>query len=123
VVFTTTVSAVGFVQNGINGDPSVAGGNLTLAIRSDLVFGDWDGGIDELAVYNYVLSPQQVENHFLNSTHLNIASSGGKTIVTWPVGTLQVSTNVAGGYTNVNGAASPYTNSGAPALFYRALLQ
>lgn len=123
VVLATTVNAVGFVQNGVNGDPSVAGGPLTLAIRSDGVFGGWDGGIDELAVYNYVLSPQQVENHYLNSTHLNIAQSGTNVVVTWPVGTLQVSTNVSAGYTNVTGATSPFTNSQAPALFYRALLQ
>jgi hypothetical protein len=122
-VFSIGVGAVGFVQNGLNGDPAVAGGPLTLAVRSDGVFGGWDGGIDELAVYNYVLNPQQIQNHFLNSTHLNIAASGGKVVVTWPVGTLQVSTNISGTYTNVTGATSPYTNSAAPALFYRAQLQ
>lgn len=123
LVFSTTVAAVSFVQNGVNGDPSVFAGPLTLAVRSDGVFGGWDGGIDELAVYNYVLSPQQIQNHFLNSTHLSIAKSGTNTVVTWPVGTLQVSTNVSTGYTNVTGATSPYTNSAASALFYRALLQ
>jgi hypothetical protein len=123
VVFSTTTAAVSFLPNGINGDPAVAGGPITLAIRSDGVFGQWDGGIDELAVYNYVLSPQQIQNHFLNTTHLNIANSGGKAVVTWPVGTLQVSTNIIGTYTNVTGATSPYTNSGASALFYRAQLQ
>ncbi len=61
-------------QRGINGDPSVAGGPLTLAIRSDGVFGGWDGGIDELAVYNYVLNPQQIQNHFLNTSHLTITN-------------------------------------------------
>ena len=123
VVFSITVAGVGFVQNGINGDPSVAGGPLTLGVRSDGQFGQWNGGVDEVAVYNYVLSPQQIQNHFLNTTHLSVANSGGKTVVTWPVGTLQVSTNIVGTYTNVTGATSPYTNSGAPALFYRALLQ
>lgn len=123
LVLSMTAASVGFVPNGINGDPSVAGGPLTLAIRSDGVFGDWDGGIDEVAVYNYVLSPQQIKNHFLNSTHLSIANSGGNTVVTWPVGTLQASANVVGTYTNVTGATSPYTNSASPALFYRAQLQ
>jgi len=122
-VFSTTVAAVGFVQNGINGDPAVAGGPLTLAVRSDGAFGGWDGGIDELAVYNYVLSPQQIQNHFLNTTHLIIKNSGNKVVVTWPVGTLQASTNVVGTYTNVTGATSPFTNSASPTLFYRAKLQ
>ncbi len=122
-VFSTTTSAVGFVQNGINGDPSVAGGPLTLAVRSDGIFGGWDGGIDELAVYNYVLSPQQIQNHFLNSTHVAITKLGSKVVVNWPVGTLQASTNVVGTYTNVTGATSPFTNSASPTLFYRVKLQ
>lgn len=123
VVFTTTVAGVGFVQNGINGDPANAAGPLTLAVRSDNVFGGWDGGIDELAVYNYVLSPQQIGNHFVNSVHLDFANSGNKAVLTWPVGALQVSTNVTGTYTNITGATSPYTNSAAPSLYYRVKLQ
>ena len=124
LVFSTTTAAVSFRPNGLNGDPAVAGGPITLAIRSDLVFGDWDGGIDELAVYNYVLSPAQISNHFLNTTHLTIASVGTNTVVTWPAGTLQASTNVVGTYTNVNGATSPYTNSASgPQKFYRVQLQ
>jgi Concanavalin A-like lectin/glucanases superfamily len=124
LVFSTTTAGVGFLPNGVNGDPAVAGGPITLAIRSDSVFGDWDGGIDELAVYNYVLSPAQISNHFLNTTHLTIATVGTNTVVTWPAGTLQISTNVVGIYTNVVGAASPYTNSTAgPRKFYRVQLQ
>jgi hypothetical protein len=122
-VFSIGTSTVGFVQNGINGDPAVAGNPMTLAVRSDGAFGGWDGGIDELAVYNYVLSPQQIQNHFLNSTHINITSSGNKVVVTWPVGTLQASPNILGTYTNVNGATSPFTNSVSPALYYRVQLQ
>jgi len=123
VVLSTTVAAVGFVQNGINGDPGVAGGPLTLAVRSDGAFGGWDGGIDELAVYNYVLSPQQIQNHFLNSTHVNIVNLGTKVVISWPIGTLQASTNVLGTYTNVGGATSPFTNAASPTLFYRVKLQ
>jgi len=123
-VFSTTVSAVSFVPNGLNGDPAVAGGPTTIAIRSDGVFGQWDGGVDDVAIYNYVLSPLQIQNHFLNTTHLTISYSGGNTVVTWPVGTLQSATNVTGTYTNVPGAASPYTNSiVGPQLYYRVQLQ
>jgi hypothetical protein len=125
LVLTESVSGLGFVQNGVNGDPSVAAGPITLAIRSDGVFGDWDGGIDDVAVYNYVLSPQQIQNHFLNTTHLTVVISGTNIVVSWPAGTLQSATNVSGPYTNVGGATSPYTNSvsGSSQRFYRAQLQ
>jgi hypothetical protein len=123
LVFSTTVKAVGFVANGLNGDPAVAGGPTTLAIRSDGAFGAWDGGVDEVAVYNYVLSAQQIRDHFLNTTHLTIADIGGNVVVTWPAGTLQTSTNVSGIYTNISGATSPFTNSAIGTRFYRVLLQ
>ena len=121
LVFSTTHSAVGFIQNGINGDPSVAGGPTTLAIRSDGAFGGWDGGIENVAVYNYVLSPQQIQNHFLNTTRLTTVSSGNSITLKWPVGTLQSATNVSGPYVNVIGATPPsYTTSTtSPQVFYR----
>jgi len=122
-VFSIGVKAVGFLPNGVNGDPSLGGGPLTLAVRSDGIFGDWDGGIDDVAVYNYVLNRSQIQNHFLNTTRLTITNSANNIIVTWPAGTLQSSTNVTGTYTNVVGATSPYTNSPAPARFYRVQLQ
>jgi hypothetical protein len=113
-----------FVPNGINGDPSVLGGPITIGIRSDQVFGDWDGGVDEVAVYNYVLNPTQVSNHFNNSTHVAIVRSGNSLILTWPVGTLQAAPNVTGTYTNVPGATSPYTNSiSGRATYFRVKVQ
>ena len=126
LVLTESVQGVGFVQNGINGDPGVAGGPTTIAIRSDGVFGDWDGGVEDVAVYNYVLSPQQIQNHFLNTTRLTVVPQGTNVVITWGAGTLQSSTNVNGPYTNVSGTpTSPYTNSasGSSQLFYRAQLQ
>ena len=126
LVLTESVQGVGFVQNGTNGDPGVAGGPTTIAIRSDGVYGDWDGGVEDLAVYNYVLSPQQIQNHFLNTTRLTVVPQGPNVVITWGAGTLQSSTNVNGPYTNVSGTpTSPYTNSasGSSRLFYRAQLQ
>jgi hypothetical protein len=121
-VFSTTAAAVGFIQNGVNGDPTVNAGPTTLAVRSDGVFGNWDGGIEDLAVYNYVLSPLQIQNHFLNSTHVSIVQSGGNVVVTWPVGTLQSATSVAGPYSTVVGATSPYTNTPSGHTYYRVQL-
>ncbi|MGA9777554.1 MAG: LamG-like jellyroll fold domain-containing protein [Verrucomicrobiia bacterium] len=121
-----TVQNQGFVQNGINGDPSVAGDPTTIATRSDGQYADWDGGVEDVAVYNYVLSPQQMQNHFLNTTHLTVVQYGTNVVVTWGAGTLQSATSVSGPYTNVSGTpTSPYTNSvsAASKLFYRAQLQ
>ncbi|HWY29763.1 MAG TPA: LamG-like jellyroll fold domain-containing protein, partial [Candidatus Acidoferrum sp.] len=125
LVLTESVSGVGFVQNGINGDPSVAGGPTTIAIRSDNQFGGWDGGFEDLAVYNYVLNPLQIKEHFLNTTYLTVVNAGTNVVITWPAGTLQSAPNAAGPYSNVGGASSPYTNSvGASSkLFYRVQLQ
>ena len=124
LVLSLTVNGVNFVQNGINGNPAVAGGPTTLAIRSDGVFGAWDGGIDEVAVYNYVLNPQQMQNHFLNTTHLTAVKSGNNIVITWPAGTLQAAPVVNGSYTNVVGATSPYTNAiSGSQQYYRAQLQ
>lgn len=126
LVLTESVQGVGFVQNGTNGDPGVAGGPTTIAVRSDGVFGDWDGGVEDVAVYNYVLSPQQIQNHFQNTTRLTVVPQGSNVVITWGAGTLQSSTNVNGPYTNVSGTpTSPYTNSasGSSRLFYRAQLQ
>lgn len=124
LVLTESVSGVGFVQNGINGDPGVAGGPTTLAIRSDGVFGGWAGGIEDLAVYNYVLNPAQINYHFLNTTHLTAVQVGSELVLTWPAGTLLSATSVKGPYTAVTGATSPYTNSLSQAqLYYRVQLQ
>jgi Concanavalin A-like lectin/glucanases superfamily len=123
LVLTESVSGLGFIQNGVNGDPSIAAGPTTLAIRSDGVFGGWDGGIEDVAVYNYVLNAQQIQSHFLNSPFLTAVSSGGNLILNWPVGgILQSATAVSGPYTNVNGATPPYSTPislSAPHVFYR----
>ena len=89
LVLSVNAQAVGFIPNGINGDPAVAGGPITLGVRSDGTFGDWDGSMDEVAIYNYVLSPQQIQNHFLNTTHLVETAAGKSIVLTWATGTLQ----------------------------------
>ena len=113
-----------FIPNGINGDPAVAGGPTTFATRSDGAFGQWTGGIDEVAFYNYALNAQQVQSHFLNNVRLTINKVGNNAVLTWAVGTLQAAPLVTGTYTNVTGATSPYTNSvSSSATFYRLQVQ
>jgi hypothetical protein len=127
LVLTLSRSGVGFIPNGINGDPTVAGGPLTLATRSDGAFGAWDGGIDDVAVYNYPLSQQQVQNHFLNNVNVTITKAGTNAVLTWPgIGlTLQSSPNLhSSNFVNVAGASSPYTNAiGSAPKFFRLKLQ
>jgi len=113
-----------FVPNGINGDPAVLGGPLTFGIRSDNAFGNWDGGMDEVAIYNYALTAAQVKSHFLGSVALSIRSQGSNIVLSWPVGTLQSATSVTGPYTDVSGATSPYTTpSSGAARFFRLNMQ
>jgi hypothetical protein len=140
-VATASGTDSGFVQNGNvpltpNGPTTynynynqgaglpLGSGATVLGWRNPVDFQPFSGVMDDVAVYNKALSPQQIQNHFLNTTHLNIASSGNSLVITWPTGTLQSSTNVSGPYTNVSGATSPYTNTvPAKQLFYRAQLQ
>ena len=124
LVVTLSRAGFGFIPNGINGDPAVAGGRTVFGQRSDNAFAGFDGGIDDAAFYNYALSAQQIQNHFLNTTKLLISKSGGNVVLTWGTGTLQSATTVTGPYTNVIGATSPYTTaiSGAQ-KYYRVQLQ
>jgi hypothetical protein len=99
-------------------------GNTVLGQRVDDAFNPFSGTIDDVAIYNKALSPQQTQNHFLNTTHLTIANSGTNIVISWSTGTLQSSTNLAGPFVNVTGATSPYTNSiSGKQVFFRAQLQ
>jgi hypothetical protein len=122
----------GFVQNGnvpaggaANYNYNYTGsGNMVFGQRVDNAFNPFSGTIDDIAVYNKALTPQQIQNHFLNTTHLTIANSGKNFVISWSTGTLQSSTNAAGPYVNVTGATSPYTNTiSGKQVFFRAQLQ
>lgn len=129
----------GYVQNGnvpvggaasynynYNTTPGLPTGSspMVLGWRSDSGFNPFIGNMDDVAVYNKALTPQQIQNHFQNTTRLSITSSGNNIVVSWPVGTLQSSTSVGGPYANVNGVTSPYTNSiSGTQEFFRVQLQ
>jgi hypothetical protein len=129
----------GFVQNGnvpdggaasynwnYNTTPGLPPGSFptVLGWRSDSGFNPFEGNVDDVAVYNKALSLQQIQNHYLNTTRLSAATVANKIVLTWPTGTLQSSTNVAGIYANVAGATSPYTNTlVGPRQFYRVQMQ
>ena len=82
------------------------------------------GGIDEVAIYDYALSPAQVASHFAvgGPPELGIRKAGGaKVVVTWTKGQLLEATNLLGPWTTNTAAISPLTNSPAGnTMFYRA---
>jgi hypothetical protein len=123
-VRSSATRAGNFAPNGINGDPGVLGGPTTFGVRYDGGFGNFDGGMDEIALYNYALSTDQIRNHFLNRVPVSITKQGTNVVVTWPMGTLQAAGSVTGIYANVIGATSPYTNAiSGSAKYYRLQLQ
>lgn len=55
---------------------------------------------------------------------LSIARFGGSVVLSWPNGTLQQATNIAGIYSDLIGVTSPYTNSiSGPQSFFRVKVQ
>jgi hypothetical protein len=104
-------SAALYVPNGVNGDPGVGAAQSVLGQRSDLAFYGFNGGVSEVAFYNYPLTQSQITAHFTGKTGttLNLSQAGGTTTLTWSTGNLLGSTNVAGPYQPVVGATSPYT--------------
>jgi hypothetical protein len=119
-----------FIPNGdgVNPDGNAAlnsidaaddGANFVIGERTDGLF-PFSGTVDDTAVYQYALSPQQITSHYADAALLTIAKAGANVALTWPVGILQASTNVSGVFTNVASATSPYTNAAnGTALFYR----
>ncbi len=89
----------------------------------------FNGIIDEVAVFNYAMSPAQVqqlydEGHQLTQVQLGAQRSGGNLNLTWPQGTLFQADNVTGPWLRVTNAVSPFTvASNVPARFFRVLLQ
>jgi hypothetical protein len=83
----------------------------------------FQGLVDEVAIYNHALTPDRVLAHYNASKQpltINIANSGGQITLTWILGTLVHSTNVVGPYSIVTNASSPYHPPAGPARdFFR----
>jgi hypothetical protein len=73
----------------------------------------FQGGVDEVVIYDYALTPAQVGNHYLQATGdsavLSIVASGGSVTVTWNAGMLEEATNINGPWTSLPTATSPRT--------------
>ena len=93
------------------------------------------GDIDEVAIYNQVLSQTQLTNLYNvavtgklppQNVILNIQPSGGNVIISWnPAGgTLLQATSLTGPWTADTSATSPYTTTATGAqMFYRVQVQ
>ncbi len=117
-------------------NPNLPGANLVnIGSRpsdttTDVYDVQFKGKIANVAVYDYVLTTNQIAAHFSAGTNstavtpgvLSIANlSGGQVQLEWKFGgTLQSATNVAGPYSDEPSAVSPYTVPTTNAqLFYR----
>lgn len=87
------------------------------------------GTVDELALYPYCFTPLQASNHYAvgidEATTLSVRETNNQSVLSWypmfGTGTLQSATSLAGPWTTIPGATSPYTvtNPGNSATFYR----
>ncbi len=87
------------------------------------------GALDEVAFYNYALSPAQVEAHFAAGTGvvtaptLTIAPSGSDLVITWSQGVLLQAGELGGPWTTNSTAVSPWTTSpSSDRQFFRAFV-
>jgi hypothetical protein len=84
----------------------------------------FSGTIDEVAIYGYALSTNQVKSHYnagVAQPRLTITLSGNNVTITWPYGTLYQTDNLTGPWIPVPGnPSSPYTIAASVAKrFYR----
>jgi hypothetical protein len=89
----------------------------------------FNGLIDEVAVFNYALTPAQIQSLFANGSQLDSVqvgcqSNGGYMSLTWPQGTLLQSSNLAGPWSRASTSASPLVVSPTNnSMFYRVFLK
>jgi hypothetical protein len=121
--YATTVAASAYIPQGVNGDMSIGGTNEIIGQRSDYETFGGNAGTEDVAFYNYALSPSQILTHYLSKPLVNITPSNGQLVLTWSAGTLLDTTNLAQAFTPVSGATSPYivpTNTGQS--FYKVVV-
>ena len=77
------------------------------------------GDLDEVVIYNYVLTPAQVAQHHGGMPTLSISTTGGNVAITWASGLLLQATDIKGPWTTNTTAVSPwsFTPTGAQQFF------
>jgi hypothetical protein len=82
----TTVAASEYAPQGLNGDASLAGTNEVIGQTSDLTYFGANAGIEDVAFYNYALTPSQIQSHYLNRaslTHLASQWANHADVASW----------------------------------------
>jgi Concanavalin A-like lectin/glucanases superfamily/Regulator of chromosome condensation (RCC1) repeat len=74
---------------------------------------NFHGRIDEVAIYDYALSANQILAHYVTGTSLSpvtlsVQATGNQVQLVWPGGTLQSAGQAAGPYQDLANAISPY---------------
>jgi hypothetical protein len=107
----TTVAASEYMPQGINGDTSLNNGGEDEIIgqRSDFAFFGGNAGTEDVAFYNYALSPAQIASHYLNKAPLYLSQVNGQVTLTWTAGSLLGTSDLTKPFTPVANATSPYT--------------
>jgi Alpha galactosidase A/Concanavalin A-like lectin/glucanases superfamily/Alpha galactosidase C-terminal beta sandwich domain/Alpha-galactosidase, CBM13 domain len=89
----------------------------------------FSGVIDEVAVFNYALTPSQIEQlyengHELPQVQIGFQKSGEDLNLSWPQGTLLRATNIAGPWFAITNTAPPFVVTPTNlAEFFRVLLR
>lgn len=89
----------------------------------------FNGLMDEVAVFNYALTPTQIQQLYasgyqLPQVQVEVQNVGGNLNLTWPQGTLLQATNINGPWLAVTNVVSPVNVAPTNAsMFYRVLLQ
>ena len=134
---------VGGYTQAVNNNPAVSGtqpptnfiNGATYVVfhnvlpTNGVITGTWDGNLTNpntgQSGEGDLTSLQLVKVSVTGVPTLTIAPAAGSVVISWnpAVGQLQAAGNVAGAYTNVPGATSPYTNAPLGQLFYRVKVQ
>lgn len=84
------------------------------------------GNLDEIAIYDYALTPAQIAAHqaLAGAPLMAITQDGGNVIITWNKGELWAAPDLTSGdWTKITGATSPYTiPAGGAMRFFQARL-
>jgi Concanavalin A-like lectin/glucanases superfamily len=90
---------------------------------------NFNGVMDEVAVFNYALTPSEIQQlyengHELAQVQIGVQASLSSINLAWPQGTLFQATNLIGPWSAMPNAVSPFTIVPTnPTAFFRVLLQ
>jgi len=128
-IYLCNTNGVGTATNAIPHVAELWDGAAWIGYDGSFYNGNFVGVLDEVAVFNYAVSPDQVLGLYQAalgvppSVSLNIQRVGANVQLSWALGTLLEADNVLGPYTT-NSAVSPYTLApSATKKFYRVKVQ